>query len=94
MIYEDIAAAIGRLVDKKKRAYGDSFYQSSAIIKILYPNGIAPEQYHDMLVMIRIIDKFFRIATDKNALSEDPWADIAGYAIFKNEYYLKDIGDG
>jgi hypothetical protein len=34
-----------------------------------------------LLAVTRIIDKLFRIATDEKAFSEDPWADIAGYAI-------------
>ena len=35
--------------------------------------------------MIRIIDKFFRIATEKNAFGETPWKDAAGYCLLKNE---------
>ena len=31
--------------------------------------------------MVRVIDKMFRIATDKDAFGESPWRDICGYAI-------------
>ncbi|MFH2073924.1 MAG: hypothetical protein ABIJ57_01065 [Pseudomonadota bacterium] len=31
--YEEIGQTIGRLVDKKNRAYGDSFHRSGEIIK-------------------------------------------------------------
>jgi hypothetical protein len=34
-----------------------------------------------MLAVVRILDKLFRIANDKNAFNEDPWQDIAGYGI-------------
>ena len=51
------------------------------ILKILYPDGIEPSQYRDMLAITRIIDKLFRIATDKDALGENPFKDIAGYGI-------------
>jgi hypothetical protein len=77
--------AIGRLVENKNQAYGDSFSKSVGVMQILYPCGILPEQYHDALAMIRVIDKQFRIATRKHAFGENPWQDIAGYAILKTE---------
>ena len=79
--YLDAAQEIGNLVASKQLAYGDSFGQSKDIIKVLYPQGIAVDQFGDALTVIRVIDKLFRIATDKNALDEDPWKDIAGYAL-------------
>ena len=82
--HEEIGAEIGRLVDKKQKAYGRSFDRSGEILRILYPNGIKVDQYGDVLAIVRIIDKFFRIATDKNALDENPWRDVAGYSILKN----------
>ena len=85
--YEDIGAEIGRLVDRKQKAYGRSFDHSGKILAILYPHGIKPNQYGDLLGMVRILDKLFRIATDRNALGEDPWADVAGYALLMNRDY-------
>ena len=79
--YEEIGQTIGRLVDKKNTAYGDSFHRSGEIVRILYPRGVRPGQVDDMLAIIRIIDKMFRIATNRDALGENPRADIAGYAI-------------
>ena len=83
--YEKIGTEIGRLVDKKNKAYGDAFNKSGEFLKILYPEGIRPEQYNDMLAIVRIFDKLMRIATDKNALNENPYNDIAGYGILKAE---------
>ena len=83
--YERHAADIGALVDRKNVAYGESFRKSGDIIRILYPRGIAPEQYDDALVMIRLIDKMFRIANHKTAFGEDPWQDIAGYAVLMSQ---------
>jgi hypothetical protein len=82
--YEGAGAAIGRLVDKKQRAYGRSFDLVGSVLKIVYPHGIRPEQYDDLGAMIRILDKFFRIATDKDALGESPWTDVAGYGLLMN----------
>jgi hypothetical protein len=82
--YEEIGAEIGRLVDKKHKAYGRSFDHVGRILETLYPLGIRPEQYDDLGAMIRILDKFFRIATSKSAFGEDPWQDVAGYALLSN----------
>ena len=89
--YEEIGAEIGRLVDKKQVAYGRSFDKSGQILGVLYPRGIEPHQYDDLLAMIRIIDKLFRIATARDAMGESPWTDIAGYALLMNrEYPIQD----
>ena len=72
---------IGKLVGVKNRAYGNSFYDSGKILKILYPKGVSLEQMDDMLAIVRILDKLFRIASDKKALGESPYKDIAGYGI-------------
>jgi hypothetical protein len=79
--YEVVGAKIGRLVNEKQAAYGDSFGKAHRILLELYPDGIKPEAYHDVLTMARIIDKLFRIATKKDAFGESPYQDIAGYAI-------------
>ena len=79
--YEDKGAELGKLVDEKQAAYGDSFGKSGEIIKILYPDGIKPEQYQDALAIVRIIDKLFRIANDKGYGGENPFLDIAGYGL-------------
>ena len=79
--YERLGASIGITVADKQAAYGDSFGRSGSLLRILYPDGIRPEQYDDALAVTRIIDKLFRIATDRDALGESPYRDIAGYAI-------------
>lgn len=81
--YEEIGRAIGALVDKKNKAYGSSFQHAGEIIKVLYPAGIQPDQYQDMLYMVRVIDKLFRIATANDPAGENPAQDVAGYSILK-----------
>jgi hypothetical protein len=76
-----ITDRIAELVYQKNKAYGDSFFKSSEILKQLYPDGISPDKYGDMLTIIRILDKLFRIATDKDALGESPYQDILGYSL-------------
>lgn len=79
--YSGIGKQIGELVEEKQRAYGDAFNKSEMILKVLFPDGVKPDQYRDLLTITRMIDKLFRIANDKNAFGESPYRDIAGYAI-------------
>lgn len=79
--YEEIGAEVGKLVDKKNKAYGDSFKKCPEYLKLLYPDGVRPEQYKDMLALVRDFDKNMRIATNRDALGENPWQDKAGYAL-------------
>jgi hypothetical protein len=79
--YSEMGLAIGQLVEKKQAAYGDSFGKSGAIIQILYPDGIPVAKLDDALTVVRVVDKLFRIATDRDAFGESPWRDIAGYSL-------------
>ena len=83
-MYSQRGKEIGELVERKNQAYGDSFAKSGEILRILYPNGMEPDQYDDVLAIARIIDKLFRIATDRDALGERPYEDIAGYSLLRD----------
>ena len=79
--YQEIGEDIGKLVQEKNEAYGDSFGQACRILEVLYPNGIQPNQYRDALAITRVIDKLFRLSNQKDAFGESPWRDICGYSI-------------
>lgn len=79
--FETFAAEIGKVVDEKNKAYGNSFAEAGEFLKILYPSGIPLESYNDALTLTRIFDKLKRIATNNDPFGEDPFFDIAGYAI-------------
>lgn len=83
MNHEEIAQKIGQTVDKKNEAYGDSFAKCADFLEILYPDGVEPEDYRDVLTLVRIFDKQMRIANRKDAFDENPYKDIAGYAILE-----------
>jgi hypothetical protein len=76
----ELAASIGQQVEEKNKAYGD-WNVPGQILRLLYPNGVPPEQVDDMLTITRILDKLRRIATKKDAFGESPYRDIAGYAL-------------
>lgn len=79
--YEDLAKRVGKLVDLKNAAYGNSFDTSGDFLRLLWPQGCPPDQYDDLLAMARIFDKMKRIATDRDALGESPYQDISGYGL-------------
>ena len=68
-------------MQQKNEAYGNSFGESCKILEVLFPDGVKPEQYGDLLAITRVIDKLFRLATKKDAFGESPWRDICGYAL-------------
>lgn len=81
----DRARELGELVLEKGRQYGHSHTVVAEILAALYPAGIRPDQYNDVLLVARIVDKLARIAhrgadgTDKGG--ESPYQDIAGYGL-------------
>lgn len=79
--YRELGLEIGALVEEKQAAYGDSFGKSGEVLRILYPNGIPTERLGDALAVARVVDKLFRVATNRDALGESPWRDIAGYSL-------------
>jgi hypothetical protein len=76
-----LGRALADLVSEKNQAYGSSFEKSGEFLRILYPDGLKPEQYGDALLLVRIFDKQMRIATRKDAFGESPFKDIAGYGL-------------
>jgi hypothetical protein len=79
--YVQIGREIGELVERKNAAYGDSFARSGGVLRILYPDGVSPDRYDEMLAVVRILDKLFRVANEPDAFGESPFGDIAGYGI-------------
>ena len=75
------AEAIAHLIEEKQAAYGDSFGHSGNVMRELYPKGISFGKMDDALVVVRVIDKLFRIANRKDYGGESPWRDIMGYAL-------------
>ena len=94
--FSDIGAEVGKLVYDKQLAYGDSFGRSGECLRQMFPEGIEPHQYDDLLTIARILDKLFRLANDPRAFDENPYRDIVGYAILgmnrHNPSNDKDLG--
>ena len=82
--FTELANSIGQLVESKNKAYGSAFDKSGDFIRVLYPEGIKPEQYKDMLCIVRVFDKLMRIATSYEGTEEkkvDAYSDLMGYGL-------------
>jgi len=80
-IFSILGEDVGKLVYDKQLAYGDSFGRSGECLRQMFPEGIKPSQYDDLLTIARILDKLFRLANDPSAFDENPYQDIVGYAL-------------
>jgi hypothetical protein len=89
MDFAKIGQEVGKLVAEKQTAYGDSFGRSGACLREMFPEGIKPHQYDDLLTIARILDKLFRIANDPEAFSENPYQDIVGYGLLGMKRHKK-----
>ena len=87
--FSEIGFKVGELVNDKQLAYGDSFGRSGECLRQMFPNGIKPGQYDDLLTIARILDKLFRIANDPDAFDENPYQDIVGYGLLGMERHKK-----
>ena len=83
--FERIAKEIGELTAKKNIAYGDSTAKTGELLRVFFPNGVGVEHLYNMQLFARIFDKLFRIVSDPDAFGEDPWRDVAGYALLAAE---------
>lgn len=81
MKYEEAGRKIGNLVDAKQEQYGDMISSMGPLLKILYPYSIQPEQYNDVALVVRMLDKIGRITKGNGEGGESPYSDIAGYGL-------------
>ena len=88
--YAKIGKEVGVLVKEKQIAYGDSFGRSGDVLRQLYPDGISPDRYDDLLTIARILDKLFRLASEPDAFGENPYKDIVGYGLLGMGRYERD----
>ena len=90
--FGDIAAKVAAIVERKNKAYGDSFGNVTRVLEIMFPHGIPVEAYADLGGIFRTLDKLFRVATDRDALEENLWSDIAGYSLLAVRRVEQDKG--
>ena len=84
MRLKQTASDVAIIVEEKNREYGSAFQKVSHILSVLFPNGIPTSKYHDVAILVRVLDKICRIASanDKN-VKKDAWLDITGYGLLR-----------
>jgi hypothetical protein len=78
---KEIAVDIAEVVQIKGEAYGDALSSTTLCLDALYPEGMNGDDYANAALIIRILDKLKRIATNNENAGENPWLDVAGYAL-------------
>lgn len=91
--FQQIGTEAGALVEQKNAAYGSSFSKCGQYMRLLFPDGIRPEQYLDVLLLARDFDKSMRIANHRDAFGENPYADKIGYAILGSHLHQRNPED-
>lgn len=92
--FQELAKGIADLVTEKEKAYGSAFDKAGDFLRVLYPDGIKPEQYKDMLCIVRVFDKLMRIATSYENTEEkkvDAYSDLMGYGLLGLRSSLAEI---
>jgi hypothetical protein len=88
--FEEKGHKLGKLVDEKQAAYGDSISKASKLMKVYLEDYktedgyLIPEELLDhILLQVRIIDKQNRIFSNPKAdkMNESPYSDLAGYGL-------------
>lgn len=91
--YSEIGRKVGEVVEEKQKLYGDSYGKSGNVLKILYPEGVLPQQYEDLLFVTRMLDKLFRFTsgtpTSRLEQDESPVGDMVGYCLLEMRKELK-----
>lgn len=76
---------VGLLVASKQVQYGDAVTRTAEVLRVLYPDGIRLDQYADVFLVTRVVDKLSRISSRSpgglGRGGESPYNDIAGYGI-------------
>ena len=75
--YQELGNQVGELVGHKQEAYGDAFNKAGRCLEQLFPDGIKKEQYTDLLCIVRILDKLFRVANGEPGGLQDCHVDQA-----------------
>lgn len=76
-----MAQEIADVLVQKQKAYGSSFFSAGAALRLLFPNGIPPEQYEFVCFFTRSWDKMARRAVNNDPFGENPMKDLNGYCL-------------
>lgn len=76
-----VGKTISRMAAKKNHSYNNSYNRTVEQIRNYFPDGIKPDQYHILPIIIRQWDKIQRSIKNPTAFGENPHVDRVGYSI-------------
>ncbi len=77
-----VGLELANLLFDKHDHYRDSILRVALLLEVCYPNGVQPDQYVDLGLVVRVFDKMIRITGgERRSDSESPWKDIGGYGV-------------
>lgn len=77
--FEELAKEVAQLVDQKNEDYGNCYGVSSELLKLFAPDGIPPDKYNDIAILLRLVEKLKRGFGGE--ISRDLWVDIIGLGL-------------
>ena len=79
--FRAVAEEVAAEVEEKDRRYGRAVLRGVEVLKILYPEGVRPDQYADAFLTLRLFEKRSRIASAQDDDLEDARRDSLGYCL-------------
>ena len=77
--FEELAKEVAQLVDQKNEEYGNCYSVAPELLKLFAPNGISPDKYNDIAILLRLVEKIKRGFGGE--ISRDLWIDIVGLGL-------------
>ena len=77
--FEELAKEVAQLVDQKNEEYGNCYGISSELLKLFAPDGISPDKYNDIAILLRLVEKLKRGFGGE--ISRDTIIDIIGLGL-------------
>ncbi len=77
--FEELAKEVAQLVDQKNVEYGNCYTVAPELLKLFAPDGISPDKYNDIAILLRLVEKIKRGFGGE--ISRDLWQDIVGLGL-------------
>lgn len=78
MNFKEKALEVAEMLERKSEEYDAPYDSDNDFLKIMYPNGVAPDKYADMVLCLRLYDTLKKLTKSGDTKYIEY---IAGYGI-------------